>query len=58
MTDYDKKYFHMLLEGGRAIDLILKAQQKRQKTHAGSQEPEDVLSLLQEEDNGLDQVPL
>ena len=58
MTDYDKKYFHMLREGDRAIDLILKAQQKGRQIRAGSQEPEDALSLLQEEDNGLDQVPL
>ena len=58
MTDYDKKYFHMLREGDRAIDLILKAQQKRRQIRAGSQEPEDAPPLLQEEDNGLDQVPL
>ena len=57
MTDYEKKYFHMLRESDRAIDLILKAQQKRQKTRAGSQEPEDAPSPLPEE-NGLDQVPL
>ena len=58
MTDYDKKYFHMLREGGRAIDLILKAQQKRRQIRSGPQEPEDAPSLLQEEENGLDQVPL
>ena len=58
MTDYDKKYFHMLHEGDRAINLILKAQQKHQKTRTSPQEPEDAPPLLQEEDNGLDQIPL